>query len=302
MSQLPFSSPGRFWRGNLHTHSTRSDGTYTPQEVTKLYRDAGYDFIALTDHFMEKYDYPIVDTTDYHTNDFVTLFGAELHGPQITTGSPWHIVAVGLPLDFKPIKSESGPELTKRAMASGAFVTVAHPQWYTLTEADIAALDGFHAIEVFNGVAIDHNDRPDSWHFAEIVLSGGTRCNITAADDMHALEGMNDFQRGWVWVKSEALTPSELLNALKSGHYYSSTGPEIFDVSVTPGESVHIECSPADGIFVTGSGPAVVAHRGSDLTEVTLDISNFDSPYGRVTVRDVNGGRAWTNPFWFDEL
>ena len=29
----PFSTPGRFWRGNLHTHSNRSDGALTPERV-----------------------------------------------------------------------------------------------------------------------------------------------------------------------------------------------------------------------------------------------------------------------------
>ena len=26
MHALPFDKPGRFWKGNLHTHSTLSDG------------------------------------------------------------------------------------------------------------------------------------------------------------------------------------------------------------------------------------------------------------------------------------
>ena len=45
-----FTAPGRFWRGNLHTHSTRSDGVLSPQEVCRRYPDEGYDFLALTDH------------------------------------------------------------------------------------------------------------------------------------------------------------------------------------------------------------------------------------------------------------
>ena len=70
---LPFSLPGRFYRGNLHTHSTRSDGRLEPEEVIGRYRERGYDFLALTDHFMERFDYPITDTRDLRT--------AELHHP-----------------------------------------------------------------------------------------------------------------------------------------------------------------------------------------------------------------------------
>ncbi len=58
-----FSAPGQFYRGNLHTHSTRSDGILEPAEVCRRYKAEGYDFIALTDHLIGRYDYPITDTT-----------------------------------------------------------------------------------------------------------------------------------------------------------------------------------------------------------------------------------------------
>ena len=40
MNRLPFAMPGRFWRGNLHTHSTNSDGHLSPAETVVWYRDA----------------------------------------------------------------------------------------------------------------------------------------------------------------------------------------------------------------------------------------------------------------------
>ena len=74
-----FTAPGRFWRGNLHTHSTRSDGVLAPEEVCRRYRAEGYDFMALTDHFVGAYGYPIVDTVPFRTEGFTTILGAELH-------------------------------------------------------------------------------------------------------------------------------------------------------------------------------------------------------------------------------
>ncbi|MDX6262978.1 MAG: hypothetical protein QOH84_4666 [Kribbellaceae bacterium] len=47
----PFDLPGRFWRGNLHTHSNDSDGALSPSETARVYREAGYGFVAITDHF-----------------------------------------------------------------------------------------------------------------------------------------------------------------------------------------------------------------------------------------------------------
>jgi predicted metal-dependent phosphoesterase TrpH len=46
---------GRFFRGNLHCHSSRSDGLLGPEELVAAYRDAGYDFLCLSDHFEEEY-------------------------------------------------------------------------------------------------------------------------------------------------------------------------------------------------------------------------------------------------------
>ena len=124
----PFSSPGRFWRGNLHTHSTRSDGHLTPDQVCSFYRDAGYDFLALTDHFLERYEFPITDTRAYRTPEFTTIFGAELHAGQAEFGQLWHILAVGLPADFAPsFPAETGPGIAARALEAGAFVAAAHP-------------------------------------------------------------------------------------------------------------------------------------------------------------------------------
>jgi hypothetical protein len=45
-----FARPGRLFRGNLHTHSDRSDGTAPPEEVAAAYRLAGYDVLVLSDH------------------------------------------------------------------------------------------------------------------------------------------------------------------------------------------------------------------------------------------------------------
>lgn len=74
-----FELPGNFYRGNLHTHSNRSDGVLDPEEVCRRYQAEGYDFIALTDHFIGYYDYPITDTVKFRTNNFTTILGAELH-------------------------------------------------------------------------------------------------------------------------------------------------------------------------------------------------------------------------------
>ena len=96
----PFSAPGRFWRGNLHTHSNLSDGALEPRAVVDAYKHAGYDFMQLSEHFIGNFDFPIADTRSFRSNSFTTLIGAELHAPDTAVVELWHIVAAGPPLDF----------------------------------------------------------------------------------------------------------------------------------------------------------------------------------------------------------
>jgi len=301
MLSLPFDKPGRFWRGNLHTHSNASDGRISVEAVCNRYKEEGYDFLAVTDHFMERYNFPLTDTRAFRSANFTTILGAELHAGQTELGDTWHILAVGLPLDFAPpTPVESGPELAARALEAGAYVTAAHPNWYTLSEADILSLGSIHAIEIFNGVAVDHNDRGDSWHITDVLLGRGMRYTVCATDDFHANPMNADFSRGWVWVKSESLEPESLTAALKAGHYYSSTGPQLHHVEVHPGEKLYIRSSPVNRVWVTGRSSLTRRIDGHGLTEVELSLADFNSPYCRITVRDIYGRQAWSNPIWFD--
>jgi len=36
MHKQPFDKPGQWFRGNLHTHSTRSDGRLTPEALADV--------------------------------------------------------------------------------------------------------------------------------------------------------------------------------------------------------------------------------------------------------------------------
>ena len=160
----PFSLPGRFWRGNLHTHSNLSDGALNPKQVVSAYQNAGYDFLMLSEHFVKYFDWPIADTRDLRSNRFTTIIGAELHAPKTSVGELWHIVAAGLPLDFTPGgEDESGAELAQRAHDAGAFIAIAHPSWSQLTIEDGRSIDCAHAVEIYNHGCAVENDRGEGW-------------------------------------------------------------------------------------------------------------------------------------------
>ena len=41
---------GPWFKANLHSHSTLSDGKMTPQELKERYKSAGYSILSITDH------------------------------------------------------------------------------------------------------------------------------------------------------------------------------------------------------------------------------------------------------------
>jgi len=67
-----FSKDGNWYKGNLHCHTTESDGCLTPKEVKELYKENGYHFLCISDH--EKYaDY----TEELDEESFILLPGVE---------------------------------------------------------------------------------------------------------------------------------------------------------------------------------------------------------------------------------
>lgn len=309
-----FSTPGRFWRGNLHTHSTRSDGGRTPEEVCADYRAHGYDFISLTDHFLpnswfrkeEDGFVTVSDTSAFHTDDFITVFGAEIHGPAMENGEIWHLVAVGLPLDFAPLgEQETGLEIARRAREAGAWVSLAHPYWNLATDADaLAAADIIHAVEVYNHASEVSLVRGWAMPTAEALLQSGHRVQMNAADDAHirqtdALRWIDAFG-GWVMVHAPELTPGAILAALKAGDYYSSTGPEIHAVEITE-THVRVISSNVQRVIVSGKGAISTRAYGTNLVDTTVALPPREkTPWIRLTVVDAAGRMAWTNPVWFD--
>ncbi len=304
MTQMPaFSAPGRFWRGNLHTHSTRSDGVLSPEEVCRRYAAEGYDFLALTDHFVGLWSYPIVDTVPMRTNRFTTILGAELHSGAMANGELWHILAVGLPADFAPSHSphfvpvegqETGPELAARAVAAGAFVAIAHPQWSGLTLADARSITAAHAVEIYNHGCATGCDRADGFGIADLLLTEGRHLSMIATDDAHFSEP--DHFGGWVMVKAEENTPEALLASLKAGTFYSTQGPELRDVRIE-GKRVVVESSAVASVIVQGAGTGAKGVHGHSMTRTEVPVERLnDSPWLRVTVIDAAGKRAWSNP------
>lgn len=307
MQHQAFARAGRFFRGNLHTHSTMSDGALAPAEVCRRYAEAGYGFICLSDHFIGRFGYPVTDTTGLRTNRFTTILGAEVHTGRMRNGEIWHILAVGLPLGFAPsgqedfdgdLDAEAPAALARRCAEAGAFVALAHPEWNGLTPEDGRLIEAVDAVEIYNHGCHVECDRGYGVALYDTLLAEGRHLTACATDDAH-FHGPDHFG-GWVMVKAEANTPEALLAALKQGAFYSSTGPDLHDFRIE-GDSVVIEASPAEHIIALGANAVSEVAHGDGITRAELPLARF-RPGGwvRAAVQDAQGKRAWSNPIWLE--
>lgn len=302
MRELLAPGPGRFFRGNLHCHSDRSDGALAPAEVVRAYRAAGYDFVAITDHFEERFGWPVTDTRALRDGDFTTLLGAELSSADWSDPDACWVAAVGLAPDFAPPPPGEHAEAIARAAAAGAFVCLLHPGLNGLRPE--LAPDAVHAVEVYTHQSWLY--RPDTAvaaPFLDALLAGGRRLHAVAGDDAHFRDGPDAFG-AWVEVRAPSLEADALLAALKAGTYYSTQGPALASLALE-GATLRVACSPCARILLTGPSGLwrrwrwrLAAPGEPPLTEAAFALDAFRGTFCRVTLVDGDGRRAWSNPIW----
>src|SRR3954453_851093 len=291
MRPAAFASSGEWFRGNLHTHSDRSDGMAPVEQVIAEYRAAGYDFLVLTDHFEARWGWTVTDTTAARDGSFTTLLGAELSSADWDDEDVFWVNAIGLPADFPaPAPGEPYAALIHRAARAGAYNVLLHPGLTNFLDFDRLPARDLHAVETFNvNAAHSWPDQAEGRYAVDALLARGHRLHVAVGDDAHWLHRWDRF-RAWVQVRAERLEPEALLQALHAGAYYSTQGPRIEHVSVD-GDRVHVTCSPARAIALTGipGWRPDVAEGDPTLEEAVLDLGKLASPYWRLTVTAEDG-------------
>jgi hypothetical protein len=297
---------GRFFRGNLHCHSNRSDGLRSPEEVVGAYREAGYDFVCLSDHFEAEYGWRITDTRHLHNENFTTILGAEL------SSAPWEqrdccwVAAAGLPANFAAPAASVHAEAIRRARDVGAFLVMLHPGLNNLPLAAaerLPGLDAVHAVEIYNhNLASALPAQANGAYMLDGLLERGRRLLVNAGDDAHFGHPKDRFG-GWVEVYCDRLDPEALLGSLKAGRYYSTQGPSFREL-LADGGRLRVETSEAYAISLTGggdrwqSGQERHSANGKPISEAEFDLAPFRGSYCRVTAVDPAGRQAWSNPIW----
>jgi hypothetical protein len=299
----PWRSSGDWLKAALHTHTSNSDGELAPRALARHYARAGYDVVALTDHW-HRSEAP-------SSPELVVLPGVELNCllPEDRDG---HVLGIGIERDPAELEGERRDlEATGDwIVAAGGVAYLAHPYWTGARAGGIELPSSVTGIEVFNaGCELEVGRGLSSVHWDEL-LQDGRICPALVTDDSHH-PGF-DSDHAWTWIRAERSRES-VLGALRTGCFYGSTGPLIHDVETTDG-GVVARCTPARSVtLLTGktSGTAVNAGRlgyryGADILDVTSDgwivAARLDlpdtAPFARLEVVDPAGRRAWTNPLW----
>lgn len=302
--QAAFGGSEKLLKGNTHTHTTRSDGACTPEETIHIYAEKGYDFLALTDH-------SVYNFTNFAPESGVLI----LPGTERDDAFPdsvWplvhcvHIVSIGSESGNGFAQDERfhhlGMQTAKDAQylidetrAGRNLPIFCHPEWSGNTVREIEALSDFSLMEIWNSGCVRCCDCDDQAAYWDELLCDGRVIYGVAADDAHSPEDMGV---GYVCVRADK-TVDSILNALKTGAFYSSTGPEIYDFYVEDGVA-HVKCSPAAKICFRFFRSPYGVYHGEGLTEAKAKIV-CGSTYIRAEVFDAEGRCAWTNPIFLSD-
>lgn len=278
-----------WFQGNLHTHTTLSDGRKSVEESARMYKEAGYDFIAVTDHRKVFWG--------GEAQGLTLLSGIEMHENDFDDRTCYHITGLGIKQDIQTDNDDSPADLVTKLRAAGAeFVTVAHPGWSLMHPSVIEALPEFDAIEIYNGVSDVYSGRGYYEDYADLFASKGKVKKITAVDDTHFY--MKDFARGFVRVQADECSERAILDALKAGRYYSSQGPEIKQITVE-NDHIVVETSAVAQIrFYTDTFYSRDRMRYAKPETVLEQATYYFTPTDRVVrveAVDFDGKKCWSN-------
>ncbi len=278
--------PENWFRGNLHTHTNRSDGAREPEEVIGDYARRGYGFLMISDHDRV---YGERELSAFESHGMTLIPGNE-----ITANGP-HLLHVAAGAKVDPY--EDRQHCIDNAVEQGGFIIVNHPNYgKDFDHCPISFLEtwqGYTGLEIFNGTIGRLPGSPyatDKW---DRLLSAGRRVWGYANDDSH--QPKDDVGLGWNVVCADRAEPTAIVDALRSGRFYASTGVVITAIEVD-GKTIRIATENAERIVAIGLHGRRLAQ--ADAREIT-----FSVPAKSTYVRFECWGRgerfAWTQPFFW---
>jgi hypothetical protein len=334
MREYLLPSSGHFYKANLHTHTTVSDGKMTPEEIKAAYKSHGYQIVAYTDHDV------MVDHSGLSDDTFLALRGYEMAVDDNRHGERWNhstktyhlsLIASRPDVDRQVFFTQrinfrgnaaqyarnvltTGEQiysyvyspifinrLIRAANAAGFLVIYNHPHYSLQTGEDFLPLEGLLGMEIHNGASMawGFGDDGDTAHYERMLRAGHTSLIPIAADDSHdsnTEDPANELFTGFTMIKAPSLSYTAVTAALKNGDCYASQAPYIHDLYVEDGH-LHIECSRVrEIIYRTVDRRAERRMSPDGLTSADFPIS-AKSGYFRLEIVDLDGYRAATRAY-----
>lgn len=317
-----FSKDGNWYKGNLHSHTTNSDGNYTPKEAVDQFKKQGYSFLCISDHNLYT-DY----RDEFNEEKFIILPGVEaaavlfddkdrcikVHHMNGILGTSTmqkkafthydHMDTVGPFVYYEKWDGAKAASLMINELHSrGCFVTYNHPIWSRVDLQEFVSAQDFEILEIFNYNTQNESETGYDTTYWDVMLRKGRHILADASDDNHNDGKFDDTFGGYIVVKANALTHDDIIEAILSGNYYSSSGPQIFSWGIKD-QKAYITCTASERISLiadgyVGAGVTYVAKSEDNLLQEAEFSLTGNETYIRAECRDLFGKKAWTNPIY----
>ncbi|HDP35594.1 MAG TPA: phosphoesterase [Candidatus Hydrogenedentes bacterium] len=279
------NAPANQFKGNLHTHTTDSDGPLSPQDTVDAYDRRGYDFLMISDHDT------VTDIASLDARNMTLLSGNEI------TSNGMHLLHVNAGGKIDP--SPERQQVINAVNQSGGFVIVNHPNWgedfVHCSQEAIEKLTGFVGMEIYNGVSLRVEGGALATERWDMLLSKGRRVWGFGNDDPHIPE---DYGVAWNMVFAEGRRTSQLIEAMRSGCFYVSTGVRI-DAIEAEGRRLRIRSADTECFRVyRDHGRMLTSEEGRELNYELPDCDPLT--YVRVECHGFGARMAWTQPFFVE--
>ncbi|MFP4443107.1 MAG: PHP domain-containing protein [Spirochaetia bacterium] len=271
-----------WFKGNLHMHTTVSDGVLDKETAVEKYRKEKYDFLAITDHS--------IFTPETNDRDMLLLSGIEYICDQ------YHVVGIGMTEPPPEEQNQSVDECIEDIIRREGIPIIAHPVWSLLDHQDMFRLSGNVGTEVWNSVCHFQTRRGDASSFLDVLFAGGLTPPIFAVDDTHHYK--KELFSGWIMVNCQKCERELILEAITEKRFYCTQGPAFEQIWVE-GDTVRVKTSPVSEIrFMSArfSAPGRM-QRGKGITDAVYTI-NPDDVFLRIELEDSKGKRAWSQIIW----
>lgn len=302
MKKYLFIDDKNMYKANLHCHTTVSDGEWTPEQTKERYKAKGYSVVAFTDHeILRNHSY-------LNDEEFLALNACEFSLNQDLPGVPfekWKVYHFNLysfdenimetpqPMNMDYEDMDSINQYIKDRTEEGFLVCYNHPYWSLQTYEEYSRLKGCFAMEIYNhGCEVDgyYGYNPQVY---DEMLRCGNRIFCLSTDDNHSSK---DTFGGFVMINSNSLNYQDIMASLKRGDFYSSQGPEIYEISIED-NTLYVRCSDVSLIAVYTDCRACYYKEGEALKEGIFTLKGNEK-YIRVMCRDKEHRDANSNAYW----